>query len=93
VALGWLWVALRNPLSDFSFQHFSFCPSVALGWLFVLLEMAWPRHASRITHHAPPVFTLTPPPDLSPNCHLIVNNFNTESPCLSALKFLGYGKT
>jgi len=31
VALGWPWVALRNPLSDFSFQHFSFCPIVALA--------------------------------------------------------------
>ena len=39
------WVALCSPLSDFSFQHFSFCPIVALGWLARPVT----NHESRIT--------------------------------------------
>jgi hypothetical protein len=36
VALGWPWVALCSPLSDFSFQHFSFSAFAQL-WLCAAL--------------------------------------------------------
>jgi hypothetical protein len=44
--LGWLCAALF-PISAFSFQHFSFCPIVALGWLARPVM----NHESRITNH------------------------------------------
>jgi prepilin-type processing-associated H-X9-DG protein len=61
MALGWLWgslgVALCSPLSDFSFQHFSFCPIVALVWLARPVT----NHESRITSGFSWVRCLKPP--------------------------------
>src|ERR1035438_283685 len=44
---------------------------------------------SAIAHSALP----RPVPEMSPICHQIVNNFNTESSCFSAPEFLQYGAT
>jgi hypothetical protein len=45
----WLCAALFL-ISAFSFQHFSFCPIVALGWLARPVT----NHESRITNHESP---------------------------------------